>query len=251
MLFRNINSNFLFTNYHNTNQKKIVLKKKLTLLRLNQKNILQKTNPTQIPNKWIILLTTAVNVNGEIEYRKQLYKTQILKWLKNTNYYIYVVESTDVDLNITHERLKFISFELPTIQISSQCESRSRGEAISMSYLLDQIKDDANFIDCTHILKVTGRYFLQNINNVLNECTHNLDVYLQHHYNHNIKWQNTEYYGIRKNILNKFLLTVLNEGLMEHKFYDFIFKNKLTFDRIGPFKNNIERGGDKMLIRYL
>ena len=250
MLFRNINSNFLFTKYHNTNHKKIVLKKKLTLLRLNQRKLLHK-NINTTPNEWIILLTTAVNVNGESEYRKKLYKTQILKWLKNTSYYIYVVESTGIHLNITHERLKFISFELPTMQFSSQCEARSRGEARSMLYLLDQIKDDANFINCTHILKVTGRYFLQNINNVLNKCTHNLDVYIQHHYNHNIKWQNTEYYGIRKNILNNFLLTVLNEGLIEHKFYDFIIKNKLTFSRIGPFKNNIERGGDKMLIRYL
>ena len=90
---------------------------------------------------------------------------------------------------------------------------------------MDQIKDDAIFIDCTHILKVTGRYFLQNINNVLNGCIHDLDVYLQHHCNHVIRWQNTEYYGIRKTILKDFLSTVLNEGLIEQKIYDFILKN--------------------------
>ena len=246
MLFRNIiNSNFLFTNYHNPNHKKIVLKKKLTLLNQNKILHINAEKPIKTPNKWIILLTTAVNVNGESEYRKQLYKTQILKWLKNTSYYIYVVESTGIHLNITHERLKFISFELPKLASSSQ------SEATSMLYLLDQIKDDSNFIDCTHILKVTGRYFLQNINNVLNGCIHDLDVYLQHHCNHVIRWQNTEYYGIRKTILKDFLSTVLNEGLIEHKIYDFIFKNKLTFARIGPFKNNIERGGDKLIIRNL
>lgn len=244
MLFRNINPNFLFTNYHNTNHKKILLRKKTTLLRLNQKKLLH-SNTTTTPNKWIILLTMAVNVKGESEYRKQLYNTQILKWLNDTNYYIYVVESTGVHLNLTHERLKLVSFELPKLASSSQ------SEASSMLYLLDQIKTDAHFIDCTHILKVTGRYFLQNINNVLNNCSHNLDVYLQHHYNHNIKWQNTEYYGIRKTLVERFLSTVLNEGLMEHKFYNFIFKNKLTFTRIGPFKNNIERGGDKLIIRNL
>jgi hypothetical protein len=245
MSFRNINSNFLFTNYHKPNHKKIVLKKKLTLLNQNKILHINAKKTTKIPNKWIILLTMAVNVNGESEYRKQLYKTQILNWLKNTSYYIYAVESTGVDLNITHERLKFISFELPKLASSSQ------SEATSMLYLLDQIKDDANFIDCTHILKVTGRYFLQNINNVLNGCIHNLDAYLQHHYNHVNRWQNTEYYGIRKSILKNFLLTVLNEGLIENKIYDFTFKNKLTFARIGPFKNNIERGGDKLVIPYL
>jgi hypothetical protein len=197
----------------------------------------------QNKNKWIILLTIAVNVNDESEYRKNLYKTQILNWLRYTNYYIYVIESTGVDLNITHERLKFFSFELPKLASSSQ------GEAASILHILNIIKNDALYIDCTHILKVTGRYFLHNINGVLNNCVPDLDVYIQHH--HSIKWQNTEYFGIRKMLLENFLLTVVNEGLMEHKFYEFIIKNKLKFIRIGPFVNNVERGGDKLIIRQL
>ena len=63
MLFRNIiNSNFLFTNYHNPNNKKIVLKKKLTLLNQNKILHINAEKPIKTPNKWIILLTTAVYI---------------------------------------------------------------------------------------------------------------------------------------------------------------------------------------------
>ena len=148
-------------------------------------------------------------------------------------------------MNITHERLKFVSFELPKLASSSQ------GEAASILHILNIIKNDTLYIDCTHILKVTGRYFLHNINGVLNNCVPDLDVYIQHHHHHSIEWQNTEYFGIRKMLLENFLLTVVNEGLMEHKFYEFIIKNKLKFIRIGPFVNNVERGGDKLIIRQL
>ena len=204
---------------------------------------IQSHNTSENKNKWIILLTMAVNVNGENEYRKKLYKEQLLKWLNYTDYYIYVIESTGVHLDITHERLKFVSFKLPPLASSSQ------SEATSILHILNDIKNDPAYINWTHILKVTGRYFLHNINGVLNNCVPDLDVYIQHHYG--IKWQNTEYFGIRKTLLEKFLLTVVNEGIMEHRFYEFIVKNKLKFIRIGPFVNNVARGGDKMIINPL
>jgi hypothetical protein len=211
-----------------------------------QKVQIQSHNTSENKNKWIVLLTMAVNVNGENEHRKKLYKEQLLKWLNYTDYYIYVIESTGVHLDITHERLKFISFELfPKLASSSQ------SEATSILHILNNIINDPVYIDCTHILKVTGRYFLHNINGVLNNCVPDLDVYIQHHYNIKIKWQHTEYFGVRKTLLEKFLLTVVNEGIMEHRFYEFIVKNKLKFRRIGPFVNNVARGGDKMLINPL
>lgn len=238
-----MSSNNLFFSYRTNSHKVNKYYNKYYENYENNENI-NKSPPTN-KNKWIILLTMAVNVNKENEYRKWLYKTQLLNWLSNTNYYIYVVESTGVSLDITHERLRFFSLELPKIASSSQSESAS------ILHVLNNIKDDPNFIECTHILKVTGRYFLQNIDSVLNRCVDNLDVYLQHHYNHTTRWQNTEYFGIRKNLFKTFLLRVINEGLIEHKFYEFISKNRLTFMRIGPFKNNIARGGDKRIIRYL
>lgn len=234
-----MNSNFLFLN--RIKNKNIQIKK----IMYNNKNAHNNSSTCKNKNKWIILLTTAIHVNGESEYRKKIYKKQILNWLYYTNYYIYVIESTGVNLNIKHERLKYVSFHLPKLASSSQ------SEATSILYILNSIKNDPVYINCTHILKVTGRYFLHNINSVLNNSIQDLDVYLQHHCNHSIKSQNTEYFGIRKMLMENFLLTVVNEGLMEHKFYEFILKNKLSFTRIGPFINNIARGGDKQVIHYL
>jgi hypothetical protein len=252
-----MNSNLLFLTHQKNKSRRI------PRIHINVNAPNTTTSSSKTKNKWIILLTMAINVGNECECRKQLYKTQLLNWLQYTDYYIYVIESTGVDLNIfniTHERLKYVSFELHNAPSSSQ------SEAISILHILNNIKNDPNYIECTHILKVTGRYFLHNINNVLNKCVQDLDAYVQHHYNHHAslskvvvatklvtpeKWQNTEYYGIRKGLIEEFLLSVINEGVMERKFYDFIIKNKLTFMRIGPFKNNIKRGGDKVLIRNL
>lgn len=253
-----MNSNLLFLPYQ---KNKNIQSRGIPRININVNS--PNTTSSETKNKWIILLTMAVNVGNECESRKQLYKTQLLNWLQCTDYYIYVIESTGVDLNIfniTHERLKYVSFELHNAPSSSQ------SEAISILHILNNIKNDPNYIECTHILKVTGRYFLRNIDNVLNKCVQDLDVYVQHHYNHHAslskvvvatklvtpeKWQNTEYYGLRKGLFEEFLLSVINEGVMERKFYDFILKNKLTFMRIGPFENNIKRGGDKELIRNL
>jgi hypothetical protein len=240
-----MNSNFLFLTHGRNKKNQIKRTLHMNPIHINNNNNNNTHNLSLNKNKWIVILTTAVNINNESEYRKKLYKKQILNWLHHTNHYIYVIESTGVALNITHERLKYVSFYLPKLASSSQ------SEATSILYILNSIKNDPVYMECTHILKVTGRYFLQNINNVLNNSIQGLDVYLQHHFNHNIHSQNTEYFGIRKTLLEKFLLTVVKEGLIEHKFYEFIVKNKLSFTRIGPFINNIARGGDKQVIRYL
>lgn len=239
-----MNSNFLFLT-HGRNKKNKIKRTLHNINHIHNNNNNNIHNLSLNKNKWIVILTTAVNINNESEYRKKIYKKQISNWLRYTNHYIYVIESTGVYLNITHERLKYVSFYLPKLASSSQ------SEAVSILHILNDIKNDPVYMECTHILKVTGRYFLQNISNVLNNSIQDLDVYLQHHFNHNIRSQNTEYFGIRKTLLEKFLLTVVKEGLIEHKFYEFIVKNKLSFARIGPFINNIARGGDKQLIRYL
>lgn len=234
----------MFKNKFNENQ--IIQKKKIMRIIINQiykQNIIKKLNVTK--NKWVIFLTTAVNVNNENEYRINLYTSQIIEWLNNTNFHIYVVESTGYNFNIVHERLTLVSLILPKLPSSTISES------MSLMYLLNSVKNDVNFINCTHILKVTGRYYLENIKNFLeNKCINNLNVYLQFTHNYDILWQNTEYYGIDKKLLEKFLLTI-NSKIMEHAFYDFIFDHKLSYQRIGPFNNNIARGGDKIIIKNL
>ena len=203
-------------------------------------------------NKWLVLLTTCVKTSSnsikEQVYRIHLYKTQIQKWLNNTNYHIVVVESSGYDIcnNITpNERLHSYTTIIPN------CASSSQSEARSMLYVHELIKNEDFYINCTHILKVTGRYYLQNIEHVLeNYSLQNMNMYVQKHKNISIRWQNTEYYGIKKQLLKEFLETVVVSGIMEHKLYDFISIHRKTVLLPG-FPNNIARGGDKIIINPL
>lgn len=223
--------------------------------RNKMQNIIKNANNlSKINNKWVIFLTTAVNVKNEREHRINLYYSTIMQWLNNTNFHIYVIESTGYEFDIHHERFKCVSFNFPTNY------SSTISEANSMLYLLNEIKNDENYINCTHILKVTGRYYLKNIEYELNnKCINGLPIYLQYTHDYNINWQNTEYFGIDKNLLENFLLTMINHenetsscaNLMESKWYHFTFSNKYPYQRIGPFENNVRRGGDGIIIRNL
>jgi hypothetical protein len=200
-------------------------------------------------NNWIILLTTAIDNPShtitDTEFRKDLYKKQINRWLNETNYIIVVVESSGYDFpDITHERLHKLSFIINAILPSS-----SQYEAVSIVYALNKIKNEGYYNNCTHILKVTGRYFLENLKLVLDESEQDKDLYLQKHFNETISWQNSEYYGIRKELYCSFIGSILMTGLMEHKLW--IFASDKNICRIGTFSNDIRRGGDNMLIENL
>lgn len=200
-------------------------------------------------NKWLVLLTTAIsnhsNTITDTEYRKNLYLMQIKKWLVNTNFKIVVVESSGYDFpEINHERLHKISFK-----IEENLQSSSQFEARSILYAINSIKDCDFYKNCTHILKVTGRYFLNGIETHLNSKPQYKDLYLQKHRDNNIRWQNSEYYGIRKELFYNFISSVENMGLMEHVLWNFSIDKSGC--HIGYFKNNIRRGGDNLLIENI
>lgn len=194
-----------------------------------------------ITNKWIILLTTAVNLEDS-EYRKKLYEQQINRWLNETSHEIVVVESSGYDFPIEHERLHKIIFT-----IHEKMSSSTHYEAKSILHTLEQIEDEPYYKNCTHVLKVTGRYFLKNIEHVLKNYEPDLDLYLQHHLTGS---QNCEYYGIRKELFIPFIKPIIyGDKLMETCLGDFAINNR--FCRIGTFPNDIKRGGDKRLLENL
>ena len=204
-------------------------------------------------NKWFILLTTAVaNVNNDItdtQYRINLYNSKILEWLEKTNYIIVVVESSGYNFSdITHDRLHKVSFKF-----EAPLKSSSHYEAHSILYALNEIKNTSFYNDCTHILKVTGRYFLDGIEEHLNSKPQDKDLYLQKHRNDKEKSQNSEYFGIRKNLMYDFLYDFLNtfkDGyFIEHKLWDFSINKSGC--HIGYFDNDVRRGGDNQLIKNL
>ena len=75
----------------------------------------------------------------------------------------------------------------------------------------------------------------------------NKDLYLQIH--RNIDFQNSEYYGIKKELIEPFLNSLQNDTLMETHLRN--FSNDKDFSFIGPFPNIVPRGGDGIIIREL
>jgi hypothetical protein len=201
-------------------------------------------------NNWIVLLTTAINNPENLikdpDLRKVLYHTQIQKWLNETNYDIVVVESSGYNFpEIKHERLHKVIFKFDT-----NLSSSSQYEALSISRALKDIRNKNFYINCTHILKVTGRYFLKDITNHLNNVEQNKDLYLQKHFNNKKKCQNSEYYGIKKELYDLFIEGGVKKiGLMEDELFKFAISKSIC--RIGYFPNNIRRGGDNLLIENL
>jgi hypothetical protein len=198
-------------------------------------------------NKYLIILTTAVNNfnQSENKYRQQLYTEQILKYLNNTKLHVYVVESTgytfpDIKPN---PRLHIYTFKLPKLGSSTLYEKQS------LQYIISKLHEtnDINYKNATHIMKITGRYYLDNLEYKLSKLKKS-DMYLQKRHNKKIKFQNSEYYIIRKDIYNKFL-SGINTKLMEHHLYDMRKKHKFKY--LDQFNNNIRRGGSKDLLNPL
>lgn len=198
-------------------------------------------------SKYLIILTTAVNNFNKTEnnYRKNLYTNQILKYLNNTNLHIYVVESTGYtfpDIK-PHPRLHIYTFKLPKLGCSTLYEKKS------LEYIISKLHEtkDINYINATYIMKITGRYYLDNLEYKLSKLKKS-DMYLQKRSNKKIKFQNSEYYIMRKDIFNTFLSSI-NTKLMEHHLYD--MRGKYKFILLDQFKNDIRRGGSKDLLNPL
>lgn len=205
-------------------------------------NLNENFNDNTKTNKYVVLLTMCVkpnqqdwnnqiNINEEAEYRKKLYSDVINKWLNYTNYDIFVIESSGYTFpDIKHDKLHVISFNLESQSNSSIAESKS------ILYALDKIKDIN--INYTHILKVTGKYYLDNIEKTLNDLPNNYDIYTQTHINHDWQQINTEYYCIKKELYNDFAQTC--GPSMESHMYQFV-KDKKWMSIPKTFSNNIKR----------
>ena len=187
------------------------------------------------------------NDQDEIKFRTELYKTQIQKWLDNTKYHIFVVESSNnkdliSGINDPDGRLSYYFFS-----IDKKISSSSVGEYESIKYALKNMKENEEYKKCKYVLKVTGRYFLDGIENVINKVEKNKDMYLQIHRTGD--YQNSEYFGMKKALLSDFIDFFNVNKLMEVNLYKFsIDKDYVLF---GPFKNDVQRGGDKIVLTQL
>lgn len=201
---------------------------------------------------WVVLLTTCrhrADANATREH-ELLYTSQILQWLTGTSMPVFVIESSGVGFPELghHDNLHVITTKV------EEKGSSSASEALSLLAALEGMKYSAKYKSATYILKVTGRYYLDKVEDVINrDLEPGYDFYLQKHRNPETSWQHSEYFGARKEHVPKLALSVLNGNkLMEHALWDVTTGNN-TFTGFFEhgFPNSQARGGDGLTINPL
>lgn len=190
--------------------------------------------------KWCILLTSCVLRNFSLT-KFNFYRKAISAWLSKTDLPIFIVESSGYKFSeFSGTRLKVYTFNL-----SENLASSSQYEARSILAALDYFKTDMK--DYTHILKVTARYYVDNMRTILNEGPPR-QIYVQHLQNTPLKWNNSEIFGLRKRLFRKLLNPIVCLGYMEQAIYN--FKKTHTHRILPPMKNYVgaRRGGDNILV---
>jgi len=220
--------------------------------------------PISLSQTWIVLLTWAIRPNTyrthqtlsieqEMEFRQQIYQRQLTRWLNETPFSIVVIESTGSILSLPNHsssRLTLIQCNLSALYDST---SSSFYEAKSILYAMERIP--TIFPNATHILKVTGRYYLDSVIPQLKWMTltnPTIDLCLQHFFNISEESLNTEYYGIRMDHMIPLMNCCLHPLIpMEKALYKYRKEHHLTSFVFHPFFNDIPRGGDNQILNPL
>ena len=205
--------------------------------------------------EWVVLLTTCRGREDEssTKHHEAIYLKQIAQWARNSSLPIFVIESSGMGFpelegiipttNIIQEKLKH--------HLSS---SSSISEAESLLEASRKMNEYEIMKEKKYILKVTGRYYLEGVKDIIDKkLTPGKDFYVQRHYNNETSWQNTEYYGIRKELLPELANRVLQDHLlMEETFYAMTRNKNASYEFFGNgFPNDQARGGDKLIINPL
>ena len=136
------------------------------------------------------------------------------------------------------------------VQHVTESSTSSVLEARALDHAIHEMNEVKGLQHITHVLKVTGRYFLEGVEEQLG---HHRDLrssalLLQTHRDDGIKWQNSEYFGCRRDLLDILSFRVLkNKKAMEENLYE--LSTIVGFRILGPgFPNSQSRGGDGLII---
>ena len=210
----------------------------LILLTFIQKNN-QITNVTNIVNsdKICILLTTCVNTNvnknhekNSSDIRKNIYNSVINNYLNSTNINIYIVESSGYTFPEfqNNPRIFIYTFKeinKPIVQGASFYESRSIIKAFNYF----------NLNKFEYIIKITGRYFIPNIEKLINNIPIGTDLIYQYKKNNFFLtyYQNCEIFGCKTIYLLDIMNTINLFVNFERTITLYSFKYKyFRFDKI-------------------
>ena len=231
----------------------IVMSQKM-LMSLSMPNV--ETSSLNVPpfsDEWVVLLTTCRNRpdHNSALIHEAIYKKQIIRWLEESGLPIFVIESSGVgfpELERDYPNLHVITTNITNVT------SSSFGEAESLLAAMKGMKNYEKFNETKYVMKVTGRYFLEGVKDVIDKkLKTGADFYVQLHFNDKINWQNSEYFGMKKELIPDLANLVLRDRIfMEHVLYNVTRNTTKHFDIFEEgFANDQARGGDKMVINPL
>lgn len=193
------------------------------------------------PLKCSILLTMYIGGN---ENKRLLYLQRINRWLNETSFDIYTVESSGEFLNIIHPRLKQFTF----IQRDENKENSTILERNSLLKAYNYFKNDFKKYDI--IFKITAKYFIPSLESLIKHIKPDTELLFQ---NRNIKQkeQNTEITGYRSSILYDVTNSINDkDGIYEFQIVKMSRKYK-TY-RLPPLKlDEFTKRGDGSILTYL
>ena len=201
----------------------------------------QIASPMMSTQRWCVLLTTCRRQRDKsTDDKDNYYKRSIELWLSQTDLPIFVVESSGQGFpEFAGSRLKVHTVDIQNLPSSSQYEARSILSA------LDAFKSDMALY--THVLKVTGRYYVD-VEYIL-PTVPDVDLVVQSRFEKD--WNNSELFGIKKELMKELLMPIYDEGLMEKQVYT--FSTTHTTYRLPQIRNILmsRRGGDNLVLDYL
>ena len=235
--------------------------------------IKKEYNPEE--NDIAVVLTTAVEpttmkqdlasrdeLDQEIKKRINIYSNVINKYLNNTNINIFIIESTGNSLigekYKDNKRISFQTFNKKDNRFFYNIDNNSTSSYEAYSLL--KAYQIFGLHKYNKILKITGRYYVPNIEKILDEMQDSPDIYVQYLYHEDLVHQRSEVFGMKSYLCPGIMIGVIkNQRLIEEYIFDLYFKHSKNQDppyiaqRLPKItlEKPVQRGGDKKWIKYL
>lgn len=216
-------------------------------------------------NKFAILLTCCVKPSNcsqkDFQIRKKMYLKVIRKWLQ-TPFEIYCVDSSGYKF----EEISDLKFHLCSFvyKISDPNKGKTHGEIKSIIQACQVFKKE--WIQYTHIIKITGRYYLEDLYTWTREQSsqEKIDFWFQSHHDIPLFFNqfvdlflgyciNSEIFICKRSKLEGVFKQKKIDVIMERYLYTMMTSGNYTYKRLPPFKNTLKsrRGGDNLFLNYL
>ena len=175
----------------------------------------------------------------------ELYEKRVKRWLDETDFDIFIVDSSGIGIKQTNERLKQYVF---TQNLDFERFSVSVSEKNSILNAIEYFNDD--FLEYDIIFKITGKYFIPNFESVITTIPDDTDIVFQNlQITHG---QNTELVGFKPELIKDIILNISHEKSFENVISEVQFNNQYTKHRFQPLiLDEYARRSDGSTLIYL